>query len=199
MLQFPQYDYDGHVAAHHQLLSEGLAVNHLRCILAHRWAACILCLGELIQIHGCPHAASMPAGADRATQPHLAQNVMNPSAQRSEWNGGDYSAEPPQDSRTRLPGCSLPAARSLSADPSSRDALMRGTNYLDDYFKTRATDWTPYDLLYAVNASRNYDPRASSTRSKAPSCTSIRGRHSSIRRSSACRTRNQKVEKRTPC
>src|SRR5437879_4331276 len=30
---FPQYDYDDMVAAHHQLLSEGLGVNHLRLIL----------------------------------------------------------------------------------------------------------------------------------------------------------------------
>ena len=30
---FPQYDYDDMVAAHHQLLSAGLGVNHLRLIL----------------------------------------------------------------------------------------------------------------------------------------------------------------------
>src|SRR5712692_5886924 len=30
---FPQYDYDDMVAAHHQLLNEGLGVNHLRLIL----------------------------------------------------------------------------------------------------------------------------------------------------------------------
>src|SRR5713226_2598572 len=30
---FPQYDYDDMVAAHHQLLGEGLGVNHLRLIL----------------------------------------------------------------------------------------------------------------------------------------------------------------------
>src|SRR5439155_1446627 len=30
---FPQYDYDDMVAAHHQLLREGLGVNHLRLIL----------------------------------------------------------------------------------------------------------------------------------------------------------------------
>jgi len=31
--RFPQYDYDDMVAAHHQLLSEGVGVNHLRLIL----------------------------------------------------------------------------------------------------------------------------------------------------------------------
>src|SRR2546429_9563285 len=31
--RFPEYDYDDMVAAYHQLLSEGLGVNHLRLIL----------------------------------------------------------------------------------------------------------------------------------------------------------------------
>src|SRR5712692_5378164 len=41
--RFPKYDYDDMVAAHHQLLSEGLGVNHLRLILGtsmggmHSW------------------------------------------------------------------------------------------------------------------------------------------------------------------
>src|SRR2546425_10681883 len=59
---FPQYDYDDMVAAHHQLLSEGLRVNHLRLILGTSMAACLLLCGEEpipISLTGlCPWPAS---------------------------------------------------------------------------------------------------------------------------------------------
>ena len=47
----------------------------------------------------------------------------------------------------------------------TRDAADK---YLDDYFKTRMTGLDANDLLYAVNASRNYDPSPNLEKITAP-------------------------------
>src|SRR4051812_35965779 len=39
-VRFPHYNYDDMVEAQHRLLTEGLGVNHLRLVMAPRWAAC---------------------------------------------------------------------------------------------------------------------------------------------------------------
>src|SRR5437667_7225196 len=43
---FPEYDYDDMVAAHYQLLNEGLGVNHCVLSWAPPWAVCIPLSGE---------------------------------------------------------------------------------------------------------------------------------------------------------
>jgi homoserine O-acetyltransferase len=47
----------------------------------------------------------------------------------------------------------------------TRDAADK---YLDDYFKTRLAGLDANDLMYAVNASRNYDPSPSLEKIIAP-------------------------------
>ena len=67
MRGFPHYDYDDMVAAQHQLLVEGLKVNHLRLIIGtsmgcmHAW----VWGRNLSRLHGRADAAGVFAGADR--------------------------------------------------------------------------------------------------------------------------------------
>ncbi len=101
---FPQYDYDDMVAAHHQLLSEGLGVNHLRLILGTSMG----CMHSFVWGETYPDFmdALMPlacqpvqiAGRNRVWR----KMVMDAIRNDPEWKGGEYSAEPQQGLRTAL-------------------------------------------------------------------------------------------------
>jgi homoserine O-acetyltransferase len=157
--RFPQYDYDDMVAAHHQLLSEGLGVNHLRLILGTSMG----CMHSFVWGETYPDFmdALMPlacqpaqiAGRNRIWR----KMVMDAIRSDPEWKGGDYSAEPQQGLRTALDLLLIAGSAPLYMQKTlpTRDAADK---YLDDYFNTRTAGLDANDLIYAVNASRNYDP-----------------------------------------
>jgi homoserine O-acetyltransferase len=74
-----------------------------------------------------------------------------------EWKGGDYSEEPKQALRTALDLLLIAGSAPLYLQKNypTRDAADKD---LDDYFKARSAGLDANDLLYQVNASRNYDP-----------------------------------------
>jgi homoserine O-acetyltransferase/O-succinyltransferase len=156
---FPQYDYDDMVAAHHQLLSEGLGVNHLRLILGTSMG----CMHSFVWGETYPDFmdALMPlacqpvqiAGRNRIWR----KMVMDAIRNDPEWRGGEYSAEPQQALRTALDLLLIAGSAPLYMQKTlpTRDAAGK---YLDDYFNTRMAGLDANDLMYAVNASRNYDP-----------------------------------------
>jgi homoserine O-acetyltransferase len=156
---FPQYDYDDMVAAHHQLLSEGLGVNHLRLILGTSMG----CMHSFVWGETYPDFmdALMPlacqpvqiAGRNRIWR----KMVMDAIRNAPEWKSGDYPEEPKQALRTALDLLLIAGSAPLNVQKTlpTRDAADK---YLDDYFKTRLAGLDANDLLYQVNASRNYDP-----------------------------------------
>ncbi len=166
---FPQYDYDDMVAAHHQLLSEGLGVNHLRLILGTSMG----CMHSFVWGETYPDFmdALMPmacqpvqiAGRNRIWRKMLMDAIRNDP----EWKGGDYSAEPQQALRTALDLLLIAASAPLYMQKNypTRDAADKD---LDDYFKVRSAALDANDLLYQVNASRNYDPSPSLEKIIAP-------------------------------
>ena len=166
---FPQYDYDDMVAAHHQLLSEGLGVNHLRLILGTSMG----CMHSFVWGETYPDFmdALMPlacqpvqiAGRNRIWR----KMVMDAIRNDPEWKAGEYSAEPQQALRTALDLLLLAGSAPLYMQKTlpTRDAADK---YLDDYFKTRMAGLDANDLLYAVNASRNYDPSPNLEKIAAP-------------------------------
>ena len=166
---FPQYDYDDMVAAHHQLLSEGLGVNHLRLILGTSMG----CMHSFVWGETYPDFmdALMPlacqpvqiAGRNRVWR----KMVMDAIRNDPEWKGGEYSAEPQQGLRTALDLLLIAGSAPLYMQKTlpTRDA---SDEYLDDYFKTRFAGLDANDLLYAVNASRNYDPSSQLDKIRAP-------------------------------
>jgi homoserine O-acetyltransferase len=157
--RFPEYDYDDMVAAQHQLLSEGLGVNHLRLILGTSMG----CMHSFVWGETFPEFmdALMPlacqpmqiAGRNRVWRKMLMDAIRNDPA----WKGGDYQAEPQQGLRTALDLLLIAGSAPLYMQENlpTRDAADK---YLDDYFKERFRGLDANDLLYAVNASRNYDP-----------------------------------------
>lgn len=156
---FPQYDYDDMVAAHHQLLSDGLGVNHLRLIFGTSMG----CMHSFVWGETYPDFmdALMPmacqpvqiAGRNRIWR----KMVMDAIRNDPEWKGGEYSEEPKQAVRTALDLLLIAGSAPLHMQKAypTRDAADKD---LDDYFKARFAGLDANDLLYQVNASRNYDP-----------------------------------------
>jgi homoserine O-acetyltransferase len=157
--RFPQYDYDDMVAAHHRLLTQGLGVNHLRLVMGTSMG----CMHSFVwgETYADFMDALMPlaclpvqiAGRNRIWR----KMVMDAIRNDPEWKGGEYSAEPQQALRTALDLLMIAGSAPLywqKAYPT-RDAADKE---LDDYFKARFAALDANDLLYQVNASRNYDP-----------------------------------------
>jgi homoserine O-acetyltransferase len=83
--------------------------------------------------------------------------VMDAIREDTEWKGGEYTTEPKQALRTALDLLLIAGSAPLPMQRSypTRDAADK---YLDEYLATRTAGLDANDLLYAVNASRNYDP-----------------------------------------
>src|SRR3989475_11691046 len=156
---FPQYDYDDMVLAHYRLLTEGLGVNHLRLVMGTSMG----CMHSFVW--GETYPGFMDALMPLACQPGpiagrnrvWRKMVMDAIRNDPEWKGGEYSAEPQQALRTALDLLLIAGSAPLYMQKmyATRDAADKD---LDDYFKARFAGLDASDLLYAVNASRNYDP-----------------------------------------
>jgi len=158
---FPQYEYDDMVAAQHELVEKGLGVNHLRLIMGtsmgcmHSWI-----WGETYPdfMDALMPLACLPvqiAGRNRLWR----QMLMDGIRQDPDWQNGDYIAEPraglaiAADMLLIAGSAPLPMQESLP----TRDVADR---WLQDVMNRQMATLDANDLLYAVNASRNYDPSA---------------------------------------
>jgi len=166
---FPQYDYDDMMALQYKLLNEGLGVNHLRLIFGTSMG----CMHSFVWGETYPDFmdALMPmaclpvqiAGRNRVWRKMLMEAIRNDP----EWKGGDYAAEPVQGLRTALDLLLIAGSAPL---PNQKSMPTRDDSdkYLDKYFHDRMPDLDANDLLYQVNASRNYDPSPNLEKIKAP-------------------------------
>ncbi|HVN21974.1 MAG TPA: alpha/beta fold hydrolase, partial [Dongiaceae bacterium] len=156
---FPQYDYDDMVAAQHELLEKGFGVNHLRLVMGtsmgcmHSWV-----WGET---HPDFMDALMPlaclpvqiAGRNRLWRKMVIDGIRNDP----DWKNGDYTTEPraaleiSADFLLIAGSAPIPMQKNLP----TRDAADK---YLEDSMKRITATLDANDMLYAVNASRNYDP-----------------------------------------
>jgi homoserine O-acetyltransferase len=166
--RFPQYDYDDMVLAHYRLLTEGLGVNHLRlifgtsmgCMHSFVWGETYADFMDALMPMAC--LPVQIAGRNRVWR----KMVMDAIRSDPEWKNGEYASEPQQGLRTALDllliagSAPLPMQKNLP----TRDAADK---YVDDYFKARLGQLDANDLLYQVNASRNYDPSAQLEKIKA--------------------------------
>ncbi len=159
LARFPQYDYDDMVAAHYRLVTEGLGVNHLRLVMGTSMG----CMHSWVWAETFPDFmdALMPlaclpvqiAGRNRLWR----KMVMDAIRKDPEWKGGEYINEPLGGLRAALDMLLIAGSAPLQMQKSlpTRDAADK---YLDDYFAARLPSLDADDLLYQVNASRNYDP-----------------------------------------
>jgi homoserine O-acetyltransferase len=166
--KFPRYGYVDMVEAQFRLLTEGLGVNHVRLVMGtsmggmHTWlwgSAHPDFMDALMPLASLPTQIS---GRNRAWR----RLVIDAIRHDPEWRGGDYSAQP-QSLRTAAQMLWL-----MSSNPGLRQkespALAKTDEALDkfvaDYFKTGDAN----DMLYALEASHDYDPGPGLEKIQAP-------------------------------
>ena len=155
---FPQYDYDDMVAAQHELLEKGLGVNHLRLLLGtsmgcmHSWV-----WGETYPefMDALMPLACLPvqlAGRNRLWRKMVIEGIR----QDPDWKDGDYTTEPRAALQISADFLLIAGSAPLQMQKNlpTRDAADK---FLDDSMRIAAT-LDANDFLYAVSASRNYDP-----------------------------------------
>jgi len=156
---FPQYDYDDMVRSQHELLEKGLGVNHLRLILGTSMG----CMHSWVWGESYPDFmdAMMPlacqpvqiAGRNRIWR----KMVMDAIRDDPDWKNGDYSSEPLTALKIGAEMFYMAAGSALQMqrDFPTREATDTATA---EYVKRFTAGHDANDLLYALNASRNYDP-----------------------------------------
>jgi homoserine O-acetyltransferase len=166
--RFPHYTYDDMVDAQQRLLVQGLGVAHLRLVMGtsmggmHSWI-----WGERYPdfMDGIVPLASAPtaiAGRNRM----LRRLLMDDIRTDPEWRNGEYTA-PPRGLRAALQMLWIMTSAPLvqQHDAPSRDAADSAiTSWLDN----RARTMDANDMLYAFDASRDYDPEPMLSRIRAP-------------------------------
>ncbi len=168
-VRFPQYDYDDMVTAQYRLLTEGLGVNHLRLVMGTSMG----CMHSWMWGESYPQFmdAMMPlacltveiAGRNRIWRKMVMDGIRDDPV----WKGGEYSAEPQAALRTALDVLLIAGSAPLRMQTMypTREAADK---YIDGYMQSHVAELDANDLLYQVNASRNYNPSPGLDKIQAP-------------------------------
>ena len=166
--RFPRYGYLDMVDAGHRLVTQGLGVNHLRLVMGTSmggmhtwmWASRYPDLADAWL-----PLASLPAqisGRNRAWRRVVIDAIRNDP----EWKSGEYTTQP-RSLRTAAQMLWLmssnPVLRQKQAGTLT-DADQALDQYVANYLKTGDAN----DILYALEASRDYDPGPHLEKIKAP-------------------------------
>ena len=166
--KFPRYGYLDMIEAQYRLLTDGLGVNHARLVMGtsmggmHTWL-----WGELHPdfMDALMPLASLPtqiSGRNRAWRRMVIDAIRNDPA----WNGGEYKTQPP----------SLHTAAQIlwfmSSNPVLRQkeapTLTKTDEVLDKFVEQIVKADDANDVLYAVEASHDYDPGPNLEKIRAP-------------------------------
>ena len=158
-MRFPRYDYDDMVEAQYRLVTAGLGVDHLRLVMGtsmggmHTW------------VWGESHPDFMDALMPLACQPvaivgrnRLWRSMLKEAIRDDPaWQGGEYKTEPRVGLRSALDLLLIAGSAPLpmQASLATRDSVDR---YLESTVAARLPGLDANDLLYQIDASRNYDP-----------------------------------------
>lgn len=156
--RFPNYNYDDMVTAQHRLLTEGLGVDHLRLVIGtsmggmHAWIWAQMYPDFM---DGLLPLASLPtqiAGRNRAWRRMVSDDIRNDP----DWKQGEYEAQP-RGLTAAMQLLVLMVGSPLQwqkAGPTRDDA----DRYLAEQMTGRLSGVDANNLLYAIEASRDYDP-----------------------------------------
>ena len=169
--KFPRYGYLDMVEAQYRLLTEGLGVNHARLVMGtsmggmHSWL-----WGELHPdfMDALMPLASLPtqiSGRNRAWRRMVIDAIRNDPS----WDGGEYPAAAGQPPSLRT------AAEMLwlmSSNPVLRQkdapSLAKTDEVLDKFVEQIVKTDDANDVLYALEASHDYDPGPNLEKIRAP-------------------------------
>jgi len=166
--RFPRYDYTDMVAAQYDLLTRGLNVHHLRLVMGtsmggmHTW------------IWGETHPGFMDALMPLASVPAQISGrnrvwrrvIIDAIRTDPDWKDGDYKVQPPGL------GIAAEMLYFMGSNPVQRyreaPTLRQADEQLDASVSRSMKEMDANDVLYAVEASRDYDPGPELERIKAP-------------------------------
>jgi homoserine O-acetyltransferase/O-succinyltransferase len=168
-MKFPKYDYADMVKGEYDLVTEGLHVNHLRLVMGtsmgcmHTWM-----WGETYPqfMDALMPLACLPvqiAGRNRMTRKMIMDSIKDDPA----WNNGNYTSEPVNGLRDALDVELLMVSTPLywQKEYPTRDAA-------DAFLKKSIDAWMKgldaNNMIYAFNASRDYDPSQELAKITAP-------------------------------
>jgi homoserine O-acetyltransferase/O-succinyltransferase len=166
--RFPHYGYNDMVQAEYLLLTQGLKVNHARLVMGtsmggmHAWL-----WGEQHPefMDALMPLASLPtqiSGRNRVWRRTVIDAIRNDPA----WKGGEYTSEPPS-LRTAIEMLWL-----MSSNPVLRQAeaptLAQADQVIDAYVEQYLPTDDANDVLYAIEASHDYDPAPGLEKIQAP-------------------------------
>src|SRR5258708_598935 len=156
--KFPRYAYGDMVEAQHRLVAEGLGAHHLRLIIgasmggmhAWMWAEKYPQFTDAILPLGC--LPVQIAGRNRMERRLIIDAIRNDP----EWKGGDYDKQPQGlVTALRMVVISAGSTRQLYLEAPT----LNSTDFLlDKLVEQRMRNSDANDLLYAWDASRDYDP-----------------------------------------
>src|SRR3954469_6759399 len=156
--KFPRYGYQDMITAEYRLLSEGLAVNHLRLVMGtsmggmhtwlwgERWPEFMDALMPLASVPG------QISGRNRVWRRVVIDAIRNDP----EWQGGNYTKQPPS------PRTAAEMLWLVSSNPVIRQRATPTLDSTDVVIDDYVVNWVRYndvnDQLYALESSLDYDP-----------------------------------------
>ena len=166
---FPQYEYADMVELQRELVEKGLGVDHLRlvmgtsmgCMHSWMWGETFADFMDALMPLACQPVAI--AGRNRIWR----KMVIDGIRQDPDWKNGDYTVEPRAGLQIGADFLLIAGSAPLhmQEDLPTREATDK---YLDDFMKRSVAGLDANDLLYAVSASRNYDPSGKLGEIRAP-------------------------------
>jgi homoserine O-acetyltransferase/O-succinyltransferase len=168
-MKFPQYDYDDMVRSQYIMLTDGMHVDHLRLILGTSMG----CMQSWVWGEAYPTymTALAPfacyptelAGRNRMTRYMAIESIKHDPV----WNNGEYTTEPLEGLRG-AEGMLLVMGSAPLQMQKNYPTRAQSEKYVDDYMARTLKSTDANDLIYYVNASRNYNPEPKLSQLVAP-------------------------------
>jgi len=157
--KFPQYDYDDMVRSQYMMLTEGMHVDHLRLILGTSMG----CMQSFVW--GETYPTFMQALAPFACEPvelagrnrMMRYMAIQAIKQDPAWMGGEYKTEPVQGLRTANEMLLVMGSSPLQMQKNYPTRAL-AEKYVDDYLARTMAHTDANNMMYYINASRNYNP-----------------------------------------
>lgn len=167
--KFPRYTYDDMVAAHYELLTKKLGVDHLRLVMGTSMGGMQTWVwGETYPdfMDALMPLASLPvqiAGRNRIWRRMAMDAIRNDP----DWQGGEYKSQPSRALMTAEDLLLLVGSAPLfwQKQAPTRDAADK---YYEDRVKPAVARLDANDLLYQLDSSREYNPEPKLELIKAP-------------------------------
>jgi homoserine O-acetyltransferase len=158
-MQFPHYDYDDMVASQHTMLVDGLHIDHLRlilgtsmgCMQSFVWGETYANFSDALAPFACLPVEL--AGRNRMWRYMAMQMIRDDPA----WKNGDYTTEPVEGLRGANDLVIIAGSAPLYLQKTYPTRALAEAG-VDRVMNSLMASTDANDLLYYVNASRNYNP-----------------------------------------